>query len=592
MTVDLARPRTIARLWNDAVAAGHAAPPYRVETGDGWQQVSWLSADAAVQELAHGLLALGVVPGDRFAILAGTRLEWSLFDFALASIGAVSVPIFPTSSQRDIAYVLGHARASGILVETPEQQRTVEGLGADLGNLRRVLVMAGLDDLRAQGRLHAAADPDAVTRRAAAIAEDDLYTVIYTSGTTGPPKGCVITHRNYYAMTSIIDELDDLLVPGDEMILYLPLAHTFGRLMHLAGPHVGLTVSFCPDHTRLLDALAAVRPTVLPSVPRMYEKVHAAIAERFASATGAEKAIGDWALRVGLRAGEHRMGGRRLPPPLALQLRVADRLVHTKVRARLGGRLRICLSGGAPLSGEVATTLDAFGVRILEGYGLTEVTAACTVNLPTAYRFGTVGRALPGFEIRLADDGELLVRSETVFVGYLDDDEATRSALTEDGWLRTGDIATIDADGFISITDRKKDIIVTAGGKNVAPQNLENDLKAQPLVSQALVVGDRRPYLVALLTLDDAIVARVAAELGIRGTLAELATSAGIRSLAAQAIAAVNAERARHEQVKRFAILARDFSQAEGELTPTLKLRRRYCEERYADEIDALYRAD
>ena len=592
MTADPAPPRTIGRLWRDAAAAGHAAPPYRVETATGWQPVSWAEADAAVHEFAHGLLAIGVGRGDRFAILAGTRLEWALFDFALASIGAVSVPVYPSSSQRDIAYILGHAHAAGILVETPEQQRAVDGLRAELDGLRHVVALDGLDALRARGREHAAGDSGAVVRAGVAIAEDDLYTVIYTSGTTGPPKGCVITHRNYYAMASIIDELEQLLIAGDEIILYLPLAHTFGRLMHLAGPHVGATIAFCPDPARLLEALGTVRPTVLPSVPRVYEKVHAAIMEKLTAATGLEHAISGWALRVGLRAGELRMHRRPLPPLLGLQLRLADRLVLAKVRARLGGRLRICLSGGAPLSREVATTLHAFGVTIFEGYGLTEVTAACSVNLPSAYRFGTVGKTLPRFETRLAEDGELLIRSETVFAGYLDDDEATRAALTEDGWLRTGDIATIDADGFISITDRKKDIIVTAGGKNVAPQNLENDLKAQPLLSHALIIGDRRPYLVALLTLDEAAAARIAAEQGITGSLAELATSAGIRSVAAEAIAAVNAERARHEQIKRFTILPRDFSQEAGEITPTLKLRRRICEQRYAVEIEALYRAD
>ena len=468
----------------------------------------------------------------------------------------------------------------------------MDGLRAELGNLRHMVSVDGLDELRARGREHAASDPAAVERAGAAVGEDDLFTVIYTSGTTGSPKGCVITHRNYYAMTSIIDELEQLLVAGDEIMLYLPLAHTFGRLMHLAGPYVGATVAFCPDPARLLEALGAVRPTVLPSVPRVYEKVHAAVMEKLATATGLERAISSWALRVGLRAGELRMDSRPLPLPLGIQLRLADRLVLAKVRARLGGRLRICLSGGAPLSRDVATTLHAFGVTILEGYGLTEVTAACSVNLPSAYRFGTVGKALPCFETRLAEDGELLVRSETVFAGYLDDDAATGDALTADGWLRTGDIATIDPDGFISITDRKKDIIVTAGGKNVAPQNLENELKAQALLSQALVVGDRRPYLVALLTLDEAAAARIAAEQGIAGSLAELATSAGIRAAAAAAIAKVNAERARHEQIKRFAILPHDFTQDAGELTPTLKLRRRYCEQRYAGEIEALYRAD
>ncbi len=592
MTADPLRPRTIGRLWQDAVAAGHAAPPYRIETPAGWQQVSWAEAAAAVQELAHGLLAAGIEPGDRFAILAGTRLEWTLFDFALASIGAVSIPIYPTSAPRDISYILGHARAAGILVETPAHQAAVDGLRAELGNLRHVVAVDGLDELRARGRAHAASDPGAVERAGAGVAEDDLYTVIYTSGTTGPPKGCVITHRNYYAMTSIIDELHEVLVAGDEIMLYLPLAHTFGRLMHLAGPYVGATIAFCPDPARLLEALGAVRPTVLPSVPRVYEKVHAAVLEKLATATGLERAISSWALRVGLRAGALRMDGRPLPPLLGSQLRLADRLVLAKVRARLGGRLRICLSGGAPLSRDIATTLHAFGVTILEGYGLTEATAACTVNLPGAYRFGTVGLTLPRFETRLAEDGELLVRSETVFAGYLDDEAATAAALTPDGWLRTGDIATIDADGFISITDRKKDIIVTAGGKNVAPQNLENELKAQALLSQALVIGDRRPYLVALLTLDEAAAARVAAEQGIRGSLAELSTSAGIRAAAAEAIANVNAERARHEQIKRFAILPHDFTQEAGEITPTLKLRRQYCEQRYAEEIEALYRAD
>ena len=591
MTVELVQPRTIGRLWRDAAAAGHAAPPYRVETATGWQPVSWAEANTAVQELAHGLLALGIGRGDRFAILAGTRLEWSLFDFALASIGAVSVPIYPSSSQHDIAYILGHARAAGILVETPAHQQAVDELRSELGNLQHVVAVDALAAVRDRGREHAATDPGAVEQAGTAVAENDLYTVIYTSGTTGPPKGCVITHRNYYAMTAIIEELEQLLVAGDEIMLYLPLAHTFGRLMHLAAPYIGATIAFCPDPARLLEALATVRPTVLPSVPRVYEKVHAAVIAKLTAATGLERAIGSRALRVGLRAGELRLQRRPLPPLLRLQLRLADRLVLAKVRARLGGRLRICISGGAPLSAQVATTLHAFGVTIFEGYGLTEVTAACAVNLPSAYRFGTVGKPLPGFEIQLAEDGELLVRSETVFAGYLDDEEATRAALSADGWLRTGDIATIDSDGFLSITDRKKDLIVTAGGKNVAPQNLENDLKAQPLLSQALVIGDRRPYLVALLTLDEAAALRIAAEQGIAGSLTELATSAGIRSAAAEAIATVNAERASHEQIKRFTILPHDFSQEAGEITPTLKLRRRHCEQRYAEEIEALYSA-
>ena len=585
-------PRTIARLWRSGVEAGHAAPPFRRETATGWETVSWDEADTAVQELAHGLLALGAGPGERVAILCGTCVEWSLLDYALASIGAVSVPIYPSSAAGEIEFILGHARAGFVVAETPEQLAAIAERRNRLPHLREVVPVDELAALRARGRAHAADSPDAVERRAAAVAEDDPFTVIFTSGTTGPPKGCVITHRNYYAMTSVVDELEEVLLPGDEMLLYLPLAHTFGRLMHLAGPYVGFTLAFCADPARLLDAVAAVRPTVLPSVPRLYEKVHAAVLERLAAATGLEHAILAWGLRTGLEAGALRLRGRPLPAGLALRLRLADRLVHRKVRDRLGGRIRICLSGGAPLSPEVATTLHAFGITILEGYGLTEATAACTVNLPSAYRFGSVGRALPRIETRLAEDGELLVRGETIFAGYLDDPEATAAAFTPDGWLRTGDVATIDADGFVTITDRKKDIIVTAGGKNVAPQNIENDLKAQPLLSQALVIGDRRPYLVALVTLDGQAAARVAAELGIAGSPEVVAGSVPIRTLAEEAIAVVNSGRARHEQIKRFAVLPRDFSQEAGEITPTLKLRRRHCEERYAAEIAALYAAE
>jgi long-chain acyl-CoA synthetase len=600
MSDQAGKPRTVARLWDDAVAAGHAAPPYRRETPTGWEPVTWAEADTAVSELAHGLLDLGIGRGDRVAILCSTRVEWSLLDFALAAIGATTIPIYPTSSAREVAYVLSHARVVAAIAETPAHLASVEAHRDELPALAHVVRVDELDALRSRGRDHAARNPHAVAAASATVSEDDLYTVIYTSGTTGPPKGCAITHRNYYAMTSTIDDLEVVLMPGDEMLLYLPLAHTFGRLMHLAGPYVGFTLSFCADPARLLDAVAAVRPTVLPSVPRLFEKVHAGVNEKLAAATGLQRAIGQWGLKVGLRAGALRLAGEPLPPALALQHRIADRLVHAKVRDRLGGRLRICLSGGAPLSPEVGTFLHAFGITILEGYGLTEGTAACSVNLPSAYRFGTVGKALPGFDMRLDEDGELLVRSDTVFAGYLDDPESTAAALTEDGWLRTGDVATIDADGFITITDRKKDIIVTAGGKNVAPQNVENELKAQPLFSQAIVIGDRRPYLVALLTLDEAVAAKAAAAAdgGVRtgGTApapapapADLAGSPAVRALAEAAVARVNEGLARHEQVKRFALLPRDFTQEGGELTPTLKVRRRHCQELYAAEIDALY---
>jgi long-chain acyl-CoA synthetase len=375
------------------------------------------------------------------------------------------------------------------------------------------------------------------------------------------------------------------------MLLYLPLAHNFGRLMHLAGPYVGFTTAFLPDPLDVAGALLQVKPTILPSVPRVYEKVHTAVASAFADTTGLKRRLVTWAVAVGRRASALRQEHRPLPPGLRLRLAAADHLVFAKVRHRLGGRLRTPISGGAPLAQEIAEFFDALGVRILEGYGLTECTSAATTNTPDRYRFGTVGPALPGFELRLDGDGELLIRSETVFAGYYRDEEATAGVLSDDGWLRSGDIAEIDADGFVRITDRKKDILVTAGGKNVAPQNIENELKTSRYVSQALVVGDRRPYVAALVTLDAEEIGKWAAENGASGEVAKLAEDGRVRALVQQAVDAVNADRSRHEQLKRFAILPRDFSIDEGEVTPTLKLKRRTVLEHFADVVEDLYAA-
>jgi long-chain acyl-CoA synthetase len=401
---------------------------------------------------------------------------------------------------------------------------------------------------------------------------------MYTSGTTGPPKACMIRHRNYYEMACAIDELPGLVEPGDTMLLYLPLAHTFGRLMHLVAPRAGYTLALCRDPLRVADALVEVRPTVFPSVPRVFEKAHTAVLARLAGAGRPRRALAGWAIRIGREASRRRQAGLPLPPWLALRQRVADRLVFSRVKERFGGRLRLAISGGAPLSAEIIEFFHAFDLLILEGYGLTECTTACSVNLPGRYRFGTVGPLLPGFEGRLDEDGELLVRSNTVFAGYLREDEATRAIVDGEGWLRTGDIAGLDDDGFLTITDRKKDILVTAGGKNVAPQNLENELKASPYVSQALVVGDRRPYVAALVTLDDAEVARWRQGGG-----------GDVRALIQSIVDEINSRHSRFEQIKRFAILQRDFSAEQGEVTPSLKLRRRVVHEHFATEIEALY---
>jgi long-chain acyl-CoA synthetase len=565
--------RTIAELWLNAVALERPGAAYLVEEADGWREVSWGEAARAVEELANGLLALGVRKRDAFGILATTRLEWTLFDFALGLVGAVAAPVYASSSPADARYVLEHSESIGALVEDDEQRAKVEDV-----RLEHLLTLADLDELRARGRAHAAEHPHALAAAAASIGEDDLFTYIYTSGTTGPPKACMIRHRNYYEMADCVRRVDDFLAEDDVLLLYLPLAHNFGRLLHLLGAHLGYTIAFCPDPLRVGDVLTTVRPTILPSVPRVFEKLHAAVLARFDAAAGPQRRLIDWALRVGRRTSELRQRGEEPPRGLAVQHRVADRLVYSKVKERLGGRLRLGVSGGAPLAPEIAAFFHALDVLIVEGWGLTECTTAATVNRPTRFRFGTVGPALPGFEVRTGEDGELLVRSETIFAGYYKDEDATREAMAEDGWLRTGDVGEIDADGFVTITDRKKDIIVTAGGKNVAPQNLENELKTAKEVSQALVVGDRRPYVVALITIDRD---------GTKGM-----SWAEVEARVAQIVEGVNRDRSRFEQIKRFAILDRDFSADEGEITPTLKLKRKICQEHFAWKIEALYAAE
>ena len=563
--------RTIWSLWQDAIAEDRTGPAYLVEEKDGWRDVSWTEAAQAVDELAHGLLSLGIGKGDAFGIFARTRLEWSLLDFALAQIGAVAAPIYPSSTPTEACYILEHSEALGCLVENDEFVAAIAQ-----ARLEHIYTPETLEQLRALGREHAAGDPDALARTRAQIADDDLFTFIYTSGTTGPPKACMILNRNYYDMVGRIDEIENFFLPTDVMLLYLPMAHNFGRLMHLLGARLGYTIAFCPDPRRIGDLMPQVRPTILPTVPRVLEKVHTAVSANFAAATGLKRRLIDWALEVGREVSALRQRREHVPAGLALKHRVADRLVYSKVKARLGGRLRAAISGGAPLAKEIAEFFHALDVLILEGYGQTEETTASNVNRPNRFKFGTVGPAIPGIDVTTADDGEILIKGPTVFAGYYKDEEATRRVLPGDGWLHTGDVGEIDEDGFLTITDRKKDIIVTAGGKNVAPQNIENSLKSIPLISQALVVGDKRPHLVALITLDEEEVGK-------------LDGREEAQALVEEAVERLNADLSHFEQVRRFAILERDFSPEENEITPTLKLKRRVVEEHFGDEIEKLY---
>ena len=582
--------RTVAALWREAIAQPRRQPAYLIEDDGEWKPVSLADAAERVEELANGLLALGVRKGDVVSIVGRSTLDWALLDFALAQVGAITAPIYPNTSAKDCAYILEHSRTVTAFVEDDEQLAKVAGVRDGIPGLRDVFSFSELDDLAARGRDYRREHPGRLAEASAAVDEDDNFVHQYTSGTTAPPKTCMVRKRNYYEMVAVVDRLDAHVTSDDVMLLWLPLAHNFGRLMHLVGPHVGYTIAFVPDPTQLADALPKVRPTILPSAPRVFEKVYGGVKGQFDAATGMRRKLIDWALAVGYRSSPYRRRGERLPPALALQHRAADRLVYQKVKERLGGRLRIAISGAAPLAWEIAEFFHALDFLIPEGYGLSECTTASNVNRIGNVKFGTVGPPLPGFEVRTTDDGEVLIRSETVFAGYYGDEEATRAVLTEDGWSRSGDVGEIDDDGFLRITDRKKDLIVTAGGKNVAPQNIENALKSAPLVSQALVVGDRRPYVGALITLDEQETAKWAAANGLTPRLDVLAADPRLREEVQKVVDDVNLQLSRPEQVKRFEVLPRDFSAEEEEITPTLKLRRRVCEQHFADAIEALYR--
>jgi long-chain acyl-CoA synthetase len=546
-------------LWERALAQGWTTPAYLEERADGWREVSWAEAGSRVEALSQGLLARGVRKGDAVAVLSRTRLEWILLDWAIMSIGAIVVGLYPTNTASECAYILSHAEAVLAFVEDDAQREKLESVRSELPQLRELVPFEDLPSFTGEGHEREPLD------------EDDLATLIYTSGTTGPPKGCMLTHKNL--TTAAIRVRTHMQGTTDTVLLFLPMAHSFARICHQSAVFHGATLALVADATRVPEALQQTRPTILPAVPRVYEKVHANAVGEIERAGGLKRLIGRWALGVGARSSELRRSGRPLPTLLRVQAAVADRLVFSKVRERLGGRLRLGVSGAAPLGIDVLQFFHSLNMLVIEGYGLTETSSSLSVNDPDEYRFGTVGRAVEGCDIRLDDDGEILVRSDTIFSGYYKDPDATAAAFTEDGWFRTGDVGTLE-DGWLTITDRKKDLIITAGGKNIAPQNLENALKASRFVSQAVVIGDRRPYVTALITLDP--VEMQTAERDPQELVQEIVDN-------------VNRERVRVEQIKRFTILPRDFSQEEGELTPTLKLRRKIVQEHFADEIDQLY---
>ncbi len=569
------------------------------DDGGAWVKRSFVEVLETARSLSLGLIDLGVEAGDKVAILANTRPEWTYFDFAALSAGATVVPIYQTNSPEECQYVLENSDAKVVVVEDEEQLAKIDEIRDQVPKLEHLIRMTGssegaisASDLAARGERIEASRWEA---RWSAVTPDDICTFIYTSGTTGPPKGCIISHGNYRAMLDMVVEGGGLGVgegaEGEDDIsyLFLPLAHSFALLIQLATFELGATLAYWErDPLKIIPNLSEVRPTYFPSVPRIFEKIYTAANSAAEKAGGLKKAVFKWAIGVGRRMREAERAGREPGFALRKQYEVADKQVLSKIRGLFGGRLRQATSGAAPINPEILSFFDAAGVLVLEGWGMTETSTAATISTPEDFRIGTIGKPFPGCEVRIADDGEILVRGPNVFKGYYKNEEATRETLV-DGWLHTGDIGEIDSDGYVKITGRKKDIIITAGGKNITPANLEAEIKQHPLVSQCVVVGDRRPYLVALVTLDPEEVAAYASEHGLAADPAALAENADVRASIEAHVEEINQKFARVEQVKKIEILPADLSQEGGELTPTLKVKRAVVASKYSGEIDALY---
>ncbi|MFC3500504.1 AMP-dependent synthetase/ligase [Micromonospora krabiensis] len=580
-------------VWDNAEAAPDAVQFVRPGTtadDPAWVDVTCRQFRDEVAAVARGLVAAGVRPGDRVGLMSRTRYEWTLVDYAVWAAGAVTVPIYETSSAEQAAWILGDSGAVACVVESTAHATLVAGVRERLPELAHVwqIDLGGVDELVAAG---ASVDPEEIERRRAGLRSGDVATIIYTSGTTGRPKGCVLTHRNMYAdAANAVPVLPNLFNPGASTLLFLPLAHAFARLIQIGIVQARATMRHCSDTKNLVAELQEFRPTFVLSVPRVFEKVYNA-AKQKAEADG-KGGIFARAEQVAIAYSEalETPGG----PGFGLRAQHAlfDKLVYRKLRAALGGRCRDAISGGAPLGARLGHFFRGIGVTVLEGYGLTETSPAASVNLPGATRVGSVGRPLPGVTIRIDDDGEILIAGDLIFQGYWHNEAATAEALTPDGWFRSGDLGQLDADGYLSITGRKKEIIVTAGGKNVAPAVLEDQVRAHPLVSQCVVVGDRQPFVAALVTIDEEALPRWLETAGLAADtrVEELGDHEGLRAEIQKAIDAANQGVSKAEGIKVFRILPRDFTEATGELTPSLKVKRQVVHKTYAAEIAEIYR--
>jgi len=593
---DARPPRTLPELFYRSVDVFRKPAHLRYKRDGAWRHVSSDELRAAVEETALGLASLGINPGDRVAILSENRPEWAFADFATLALGACDVPIYPSLPAAQVRYVLADSGARAVFVSGASQAAKVAEVRGGLPGLQHVIAFESapgalaLEELRTRGRAALAAEPGAVRRRAKDVAASDLATIIYTSGTTGDPKGVMLTHGNLVSNVLGASQAFPQVRPEWTALSFLPLCHSFERT---AGynfmVHAGVTIAYAESVERVPDNMLEVRPHMMCSVPRLYEKMYARVAEKVAGDPPLRQAIFRWAKGVGQQGFAAKVARREPGLLLRAKLWLADRLVFGKIKARTGGRLQLFISGGAPLAREIAEFFGAVGILICEGYGLTETSPVITCNRPDKVRPGSVGLPLDGVEVKIAADGEILSRGPHIMKGYWQKPEATREAIDPDGFFHTGDIGHIDPDGFLVITDRKKDIIVTAGGKNIAPQPIENRLKANPFFAEVVILGDRRKFPVALVVPNYPVLAAWAQARGLSGSREELLARPEVVAHYQELLSGMTGDLAQFEKIKKLALLPRELSQEAGELTPTLKVKRRVVEERYRTLIDDLY---
>ena len=555
--------------------------------GDGWQSVTAREVDEEVRATAKGLIAAGIQIGDRVAIMARTRYEWTILDFAIWYAGAVVVPIYDTSSAEQIDWILNDSSTVGIIVETPALRELVQTVQP--AHTKHVWVMTE-DVLTVLRNAGAQVSDDEIERRRSALGPDTLATLIYTSGTTGKPKGVSLTHGNFLAECgNVVQGASDLfLKPGGSTLLFLPVAHVFGRMVQIGAINSGLHLAHCSDPVgRLPIDLASFKPTFVLAVPRIFEKIYNG-AEARAEAAGKGK-IFRKAADVAIAYSEA-LDKKRISPVLKLKHGLFDKLVYSKIRAGMGGRVEAAISGGAPLGVRLGHFYRGAGVTILEGYGLTETTAGATLNLTGAHRVGSVGRPIPGTSIKIAEDGEVLIRGAIVMRGYWQNDAANAEVFDSEGWFKSGDLGKLDDEGFLYIVGRKKELIVTAGGKNVAPAVLEDRLRAHPLVSQCLVVGDNQPFIAALVTIDqDSLKGWVTNHKKEGASMADLSNDPDLIAVIQTAVDDANKAVSKAESIRKFTILTTDFTIAGGHLTQKLSIKRHVVAKEFAKEIDQLF---